>query len=63
MDLAHCSKRLLAKKNIDNILILHKNRPIASKVKTPMHVTTKHTKIANINKCTEVQKLENAKMW
>jgi hypothetical protein len=58
---------IACKKYIDNRLVLHKNTPIANKVKTPMHIITKqtqkHTQIANINKCIKVQKLENAKMW
>jgi hypothetical protein len=67
MDPAHCSKRLPTNIYIDNRLVLHKkNTLIATKGKTLVHRATKYsknTKTANINKCTKVQKPNNAKMW
>jgi hypothetical protein len=48
-------QEIACKKYIDDILMLHKNTPIANKVKTPMHVTT--NKLKNIPK---LQTLTNA---
>jgi hypothetical protein len=60
MDLAHCSKKLLAKIYINDRSVLHKNTPIASKVKTPMHRATKQIqKIPKLQTSTNASKYKN----
>jgi len=60
MDLAHCSKKIAYKKNINNRLVLHKNTPITNKVKTPMHIATKQIqKIPKLQTSTNALKYKN----